>query len=93
MQEDYALNRKVTLLYGITFFFVFLSAIVSEVMSLVLDEGLLTPFQVVFHTLAFIGYIWTFYYVYKSQEHIEEKNSDIVKNNIQEDEELLKGKN
>ncbi|NPA58756.1 MAG: hypothetical protein GXN94_05635 [Aquificae bacterium] len=77
--EDFLLNRKVTILYGITFFFIFLSAVVSEILSLVFNEGLLSPVQVVFHTCAFIGYTTTFYYVYKKQDYIEKKNTEIFK--------------
>jgi len=91
--EDYLLNRKVTILYGITFFFIFLSAVVSEILSLVFDEGLLSPVQVVFHTLAFIGYVITFYYVYKKQDYIEEKNTDIFKKQEKIDQEELKNLN
>jgi len=89
----YLLNRKVTILYGITFFFIFLSAVVSEILSLVFDEGLLSPVQVVFHTLAFIGYVITFYYVYKKQDYIEEKNTDIFKKQEKIDQEELKNLN
>jgi len=77
--EDFILNRRVTVLYGITFFFIFLSAVVSEILSLVFNEGLLSPVQVVFHTCAFIGYVTTFYYVYKKQDYIERKNTEIFK--------------
>ena len=85
-QEDFSLNRKVTMLYGITFFFIFISALGSELMSLVLKEGLITPAQVIFHTVAFIGYVWTFYYVYKSQSRIEEENRKLIKNDMKKDE-------
>ncbi len=84
-QEDYSLNRKVTMLYGITFFFIFISALGSEILSLIFKEGLITPAQVIFHTVAFIGYVWTFYYVYKSQYKIEEKNREIIKNDMKKD--------
>ncbi len=88
--EDFLLNRKVTILYGITFFFIFLSAVVSELLSLVFDEGLLSPVQVIFHTFAFIGYLITFYYVYKKQDYIERKNTEIFKNQEKIDKEELK---
>lgn len=86
--EDFLLNRKVTILYGITFFFIFLSVVVSEILSLVFDEGLLSPVQVFFHSCAFIGYIITFYYVYKKQDYIEKKNTEIFKKqeNIEQEE-------
>jgi len=77
--EDFVLNRRITILYGITFFFIFLSAVISEILSLIFNEGLLSPVQVVFHTCAFIGYATTFYYVYKKQDYIEEKNTEIFK--------------
>ncbi|WP_457642737.1 hypothetical protein [Persephonella sp.] len=77
--EDFILNRRVTILYGITFFFIFLSTVVSEILSLVFDEGLLSPVQVAFHSVAFIGYTITFYYVYKKQDYIEKKNTEIFK--------------
>ncbi len=88
--EDYLLNRKITILYGITFFFIFLSAVVSEILSLVFDEGLLSPVQVVFHSVAFIGYVITFYYVYKKQDYIEKKNTEIFKKQEKIDQEELK---
>ncbi len=88
--EDFLLNRKVTILYGITFFFIFLSAVVSEILSLVFDEGLLSPVQVVFHSVAFIGYVITFYYVYKKQDYIEKKNTEIFKKQEKIDQEELK---
>ncbi|WP_457626265.1 hypothetical protein [Persephonella sp.] len=88
--EDFLLNRKVTILYGITFFFIFLSAVISEILSLVFDEGLLSPVQVVFHSVAFIGYIITFYYVYKKQDYIEKKNTEIFKKQEKIDREELK---
>ncbi len=78
-EEDYIINRKVTLLYGITFFFLFFSIVTSEILSLVFKEGLLSPIQVVFHTVAFIGYIITFRYVYKKQDYIEKKNVEVFK--------------
>ena len=85
-EEDYIINRKVTLLYGITFFFLFFSIITSEILSLVFKEGLLSPIQVVFHTVAFIGYIITFRYVYKKQDYIEKKNVEVFKNQEKIDE-------
>ncbi|HHG74160.1 MAG TPA: hypothetical protein ENK22_03875 [Persephonella sp.] len=88
--EDFLLNRKVTILYGITFFFIFLSAVVSEILSLVFDEGLLSPVQVVFHSVAFIGYVITFYYVYKKQDYVEKKNTEIFKKQEKIDQEELK---
>ncbi|WP_293445175.1 hypothetical protein [Persephonella sp.] len=88
--EDFLLNRKVTILYGITFFFIFLSAVVSEILSLVFDEGLLSPVQVIFHSVAFIGYVITFYYVYKKQDYIEKKNTEIFKKQEKIDQEELK---
>ncbi len=78
-KEDFALNRKVTLLYGVTFLFIFFSAVVSEILSLLFNEGLLSPVQVAFHSLAFVGYLITFYYVYKKQDYIEEKNTEIFR--------------
>ncbi|WP_297453654.1 hypothetical protein [Persephonella sp.] len=88
--EDYLINRKVTILYGITFFFIFLSAVVSEILSLVFDEGLLSPVQVVFHSCAFVGYVTTFYYVYKKQDYIEKKNTEIFEKQEKIDKEELK---
>lgn len=32
-----------------------------------------------FHSVAFVGYVITFYYVYKKQDYIEEKNTEIFK--------------
>ncbi|WP_457622726.1 hypothetical protein [Persephonella sp.] len=78
-KEDFILNRRVTILYGITFLFIFLSAVISEILSLIFNEGLLSPVQVVFHSLAFVGYVITFYYVYKKQDYIEEKNTEIFR--------------
>jgi len=88
--EDFLLNRKVTILYGITFLFIFLSAVVSEILSLVFDEGLLSPVQVVFHSCAFVGYVITFYYVYKKQDYIEEKNTQIFKKQEEIEKEEMK---
>ena len=88
--EDFILNRRVTILYGITFLFIFLSAVVSEILSLVFNEGLLSPVQVIFHSCAFVGYITTFYYVYKKQDYLEEKNTEIFKMQEQIDKEEQK---
>ncbi len=89
-EEDYILNRRVTILYGLTFMFIFFSAVMSEILSIVFDEGLLSPVQVVFHTVSFIGYSITFYYVYKKQDYIEEKNTEIFKKQEIIDKEALK---
>ncbi len=89
-KEDYLLNRKVTILYGLTFMFIFFSAVMSEILSIIFDEGLLSPVQVVFHTVSFIGYLITFYYVYKKQDYIEEKNTEIFKKQEIIDREALK---
>ncbi len=78
-EEDYILNRKVTMLYGITFLFLFFSIVMSEILSLVFDEGLLSPVQVVFHSVAFVGYVLTLRYVYKKQDYIEKKNVEVFK--------------
>ncbi len=89
-EEDYILNRRVTILYGLTFMFIFFSAVMSEILSVVFDEGLLSPVQVIFHTVSFIGYSITFYYVYKKQDYIEEKNTEIFKKQEVIDKEALK---
>ena len=78
-EEDYILNRKVTLLYGITFLFLAFSVVMSEILSIVFDEGLLSPTQVVFHSISFVGYVLTFRYVYKQQDYIEKKNVEVFK--------------
>ncbi len=85
-EEDYILNRKITLLYGITFLFLAFSVVMSEILSLVFDEGLLSPVQVVFHSVSFIGYVITFRYVYKKQDYIERKNVEVFKNQEKIDE-------
>jgi hypothetical protein len=89
-KEDYILNRRVTILYGLTFMFIFFSAVMSEILSIVFDEGLLSPVQVIFHTVSFIGYSITFYYVYKKQDYIEEKNTEIFKKQEIIDKEALR---
>ncbi len=89
-EEDVILNRRVTILYGITFMFIFFSAVMSEILSIVFDEGLLSPVQVIFHTVSFIGYCITFYYVYKKQDYIEEKNTEIFKKQEIIDKEALR---
>ena len=78
-EEDYILNRKVTLLYGITFLFLAFSVVMSEILSLIFDEGLLSPTQVIFHSISFVGYVLTFRYVYKKQDYIEEKNVEVFR--------------
>jgi hypothetical protein len=78
-EEDYILNRKVTMLYGVTFLFLFFSIVMSEILSLVFDEGLLSPVQVIFHSIAFVGYVLTLRYVYKKQDYIEKKNVEVFK--------------
>ncbi len=78
-EEDYILNRKITLLYGITFLFLAFSIVMSEILSLIFDEGLLSPVQVIFHSVSFVGYVITFRYVYKKQDYIERKNVEIFK--------------
>ncbi len=89
-EEDYILNRRVTILYGLTFMFIFFSAVMSEILSIVFNEGLLSPVQVIFHTVSFIGYSITFYYVYKKQDYIEEKNTEIFKKQEVIDKEALR---
>ncbi len=76
--KEYILNRRVTLFYGITFLFVFFAAVVSEILSLIFDEGLLSPPIVVFHIFAFIGYVITLRYVIKKQPYIEKKNRERI---------------
>ena len=85
-EEDYILNRRVTLLYGITFLFLTFSIVMSEILSLIFDEGLLSPVQVIFHSASFIGYVITFRYIYKKQYYIERKNVEIFKNQEKIDE-------
>jgi hypothetical protein len=84
-KEEYALNRKVTLFYGITFLFVFLGAVISEILSLILDEGLLSPPIVVFHILCFFGYVLTLRYVWKKQPMIEEKSRKLIEEDLKRD--------
>ncbi len=84
--KEYLLNRRVTLFYGITFLFVFLGAVISEILSLILDEGLLSPPLVAFHSIAFVGYVMTLRYVIKKQKYIEEKNRETIKNDMKRDE-------
>ncbi len=84
-QEEYALNRKVTLFYGITFLFIFFGAIVSEILSLILDEGLLSPPIVAFHIVCFIGYVLTLRYVWKKQPYIEEKSRKLIEEDLKRD--------
>ncbi len=84
-QEEYALNRKVTLFYGITFLFIFFGAVVSEILSLVFDEGVLSPPMVGFHVICFVGYVLTLRYVWKKQPYIEEKNKEIIKKDLERD--------
>ena len=79
-EEDYILNRRITLLYGITFLFLAFSIVMSEILSLIFDEGLLSPVQVIFHSISFVGYVITFRYVYKKQDYIEKKNVEVFKN-------------
>ena len=78
-QEEYALNQKVTLFYGITFLFIFFGAVVSGILSLILDEGLLSPLIVIFHIICFIGYVLTLRYVWKKQPSIGEKVENLLK--------------
>ncbi len=78
-EEDYILNRRITLLYGITFLFLAFSIVISEILSLIFDEGLLSPVQVIFHSVSFVGYVITFRYVYKKQDYIEKKNVEVFK--------------
>lgn len=85
-EEDYILNRKVTLLYGITFLFLAFSVVMSEILSIVFDEGLLSPVQVIFHSISFVGYVITFRYIYKKQYYIEEKNVQVFRNQKKIDE-------
>ncbi|RUM50855.1 MAG: hypothetical protein DSY47_00670 [Hydrogenothermus sp.] len=84
-QEEYALNRKVTLFYGITFLFIFFGAVVSEILSLILDEGLLSPPIVIFHIICFIGYVLTLRYVWKKQPSIEEKSRKLIEEDLKRD--------
>lgn len=81
-EDEYALNRKVTLFYGITFLFIFFGTVVSEILSLILDEGLLSPPIVIFHVICFIGYVLTLRYVWKKQPVIEEKSRKLIEKNL-----------
>jgi Na+/melibiose symporter-like transporter len=87
-EKDFIINRRVTLAYGITMLFLFFAVLVSELLSYFFDEGLLSPVQLAFHTSAFIGYVVTFRYVYKSQDYIEYKSREFIKKQIKEDENL-----
>ncbi|WP_121922558.1 hypothetical protein [Hydrogenothermus marinus] len=83
--KDYLLNRRVTVIFGISFLFIFFAAVVSEILSLILDEGLLSPPIVAFHVIAFIGYILTLRYVLKKQPWVERKNREIIKEDMEKD--------
>ncbi len=87
-EKDFIINRRVTLAYGITMLFLFFAVLVSELLSYFFDEGLLSPVQLAFHTSAFIGYVVTFRYVYRSQDYIEYKSREFIKKQIKEDENL-----
>ncbi|MDM7274102.1 hypothetical protein [Sulfurihydrogenibium azorense] len=87
-ERDFIINRRVTLAYGITLLFLFFAVLVSELLSFFFDEGLLSPVQLAFHTSAFIGYVATFRYVYKSQDYIEYKSREFIKKQVEEDESI-----
>ena len=84
-KEEYLLNRRVTLFYGFTFLFIFFLAVVSEILSLVFDEGLLSPPMVGLHIIAFIGYILTLRYVILKQPYIEKKNRELIIKDFEKD--------
>lgn len=76
---------------GLSFCILFLlfAILVSELLSFFFDEGLLSPVQLAFHTSAFIGYVFTFRYIYKNQDYLEYKGRDIIKKQIKEDENIF----
>lgn len=85
-EKDFIINRRITLAYGVTLLFLFFAVLVSELLSFFFDEGLLSPVQLAFHTSAFIGYVFTFRYVYRNQDYIEYKSREFIKKQIKEDE-------
>lgn len=88
-EKDFIWNRRVTLVYGVTFLFLFFAIIVSEILSFFFDEGLMSPVQLAFHTTAFVGYLATFRYVWKSQDYIEYKSRIMAKSHIDQEREDL----
>lgn len=84
-EKDFIWNRRITMAYGITFLFLFFAIIVSELLSFFFEEELLSPVQLAFHTTAFVGYVATFRYVWKSQDYIEYRNRIMVKEHIKQE--------
>lgn len=89
-EKDFIWNRRITMAYGITFLFLFSAIIVSELLSFFFEEDLLSPVQLAFHTTAFVGYVATFRYVWKSQDYIEYRNRIMVKEHIKQEKIELK---
>ncbi|MGB9766980.1 MAG: hypothetical protein ACPLXN_05860 [Sulfurihydrogenibium sp.] len=88
-ERDFIINRRVTLIYGVTLLFLLFAILVSELLSFFFEEGLLSPVQLAFHTSAFIGYVFTFKYIYKNQDYLEYKGRDFIKKQVKEDESMF----
>ncbi|MEZ0323289.1 MAG: hypothetical protein ABWJ98_03130 [Hydrogenothermaceae bacterium] len=87
-EKDFIWNRRITMAYGITFLFLFFAIIMSELLSFFFEEGLLSPVQLAFHTTAFIGYVATLRYIWKSQDYLEYISRQMVKKQLKQEEEL-----
>lgn len=92
-EKDFILNRRITMAYGITFLFLFFAVIISELLSFFFDEDLLSPVQLAFHTTAFVGYVATFRYVWKSQDYIEYRSRMMVRQQLKQEREELENFN
>lgn len=92
-EKDFIWNRRVTMAYGITFLFLFFAVITSELLSFFFEEDLLSPVQLAFHTTAFVGYVATFRYVWKSQDYIEYRSRMMVKQHLKQEREELENFN
>lgn len=92
-EKDFIWNRKITMVFGVTFLFLFFAVLVSELLSFFFEEDLLSPVQLAFHTTAFIGYIATFKYVWKSQDYIEYQSRMMLKQQLKQEREELENFN
>lgn len=92
-EKDFIWNRRITMAFGVTFLFLFFAVLVSELLSFFFEEDLLSPVQLAFHTTAFVGYVATFRYVWKSQDYIEYRSRMMVKQQLKQEREELENFN
>ncbi len=72
-------NRRTTIFYGITFFFVALFAVIFMGLSIIFKESIFSVWMFLLYLAVLIGYGLTLFYVFEKQERIEEEQTELEK--------------